>query len=87
MTGGFKTVYGMVKTLESVDGVGLGKPVYEESIITADILSGKVKGAIVSKIDQDDFPLTIVAAVLSLGRLGTGWSPQISPTKKKCRSS
>lgn len=45
VTGGFKTVGAMVHALETVDGVGLARPVCQEPRLAKDILDGKVKGA------------------------------------------
>ena len=62
ITGGFKTVGAMVKALNTVDGVGLARPVCEEPRLPNDILSGKVKGAIKQRLDDNNFGLTNVAA-------------------------
>ena len=62
VTGGFKTVGAMVEALDTVDGVGLGRPVCQEPRLCADILSGKVKGAIRQALDEQDFGITSVAA-------------------------
>ena len=62
VTGGFKTVGAMVKALDIVDGVGLARPVCQEPRLCADILSGKVKGAIKQRLDEQNFGLTNVAA-------------------------
>ena len=62
VTGGFKSVGAMVKALEIVDGVGLARPVCQEPRLCADILAGKVKGAIRQRLDEQDFGITSVAA-------------------------
>ncbi len=62
ITGGFKTVGAMVKALDTVDGVGLARPVCQEPRLCADILAGKVKGAIKQRLDEANFGLTNVAA-------------------------
>ena len=41
VTGGFKTVGAMVKALETVDGVGLARPVCQEFRFCSDVLAGK----------------------------------------------
>ena len=56
---------GMVKALDTVDGVGLARPVCQEFYFPKDILSGKVKGAIKQRLDDQNFGLTNVAAGLS----------------------
>lgn len=62
ITGGFKTVGAMVKALKTVNGVGLARPVCQEPRFCADILAGKIKGAIKQRIDENNFGLTNVAA-------------------------
>ena len=62
ITGGFKTVGAIVKALDTVDGVGLARPVCQEFRLCKDILDGKVKGAIQQRLDPNDFGLTNVAA-------------------------
>ncbi|XDG04628.1 hypothetical protein ABKA04_004243 [Annulohypoxylon sp. FPYF3050] len=46
LTGGFRTVGAMVKALEILDGIGLGRPAAQEPRLPNDILAGKVTGAI-----------------------------------------
>ena len=62
VTGDFKTVGAMVKALSTVDGVGLARPACEEPRLPNDILSGRVKGAIKQRLDDNNFWLTNVAA-------------------------
>ena len=62
VTGGLKTVGAMVKALDTVDGVGLARPVCQEPRLCADILSGKINGAIKQGMDEQNFGLTIAAA-------------------------
>ena len=75
ITGGFKTVGAMVNALNTVDGVGLARPVCQEPRLCADILSGKVKGAIKQLLDQDDTGLTIVAAGSQIRMIGKDFEP------------
>ena len=58
VTGGFRTIGGMVNALENIGGVGLGRPVCQEPDLPNKILSGKVKGAIEQNLDPNNFPLT-----------------------------
>lgn len=58
VTGGFRTVAGMVTALDGVDGVGLARPVCQEFDIAKKILNKQVKSAIDQKIDQSNFGLT-----------------------------
>jgi 2,4-dienoyl-CoA reductase-like NADH-dependent reductase (Old Yellow Enzyme family) len=54
VTGGFKTVGAMVKSLGAVDGIGLARPVCQEPHLCRDILEGKVKGAIKQRLDDSN---------------------------------
>jgi len=62
ITGGFKTTGGMVKALDTVDGIGLARPVCQEFYLPKKLLSGEVKGAIKQLLDEQNFGLTNVAA-------------------------
>jgi len=62
VTGGFKSAGAMVHALESVDGIGLARPVCQEPRLCKDIVNGKVKAAIKMRLDDDNFGLTNVAA-------------------------
>ena len=75
ITGGFKTAGAMVNALSTVDGVGLGRPVCQEPRLCADILSGKVKGAIQMRLDQSNFGLTNVAAGTQIRMIGKDEEP------------
>ena len=75
ITGGFKTVGAMVKALETVDGIGLARPVCQEFRFGKDILEGRVKGAIKQKIDQDNFGMTNLAAGTQIRQVGKDQEP------------
>lgn len=75
VTGGLKTVGAMVKTLDTVDGVGLARPVCQEPHLPKDILEGKVTGAIKMKLDDSDFGLTNVAAGTQIRQIGKDQEP------------
>ncbi|KAK3672417.1 hypothetical protein LTR78_007724 [Recurvomyces mirabilis] len=75
VTGGFKTVGAMVKALDTVDGVGLARPVCQEPHFGRDILSNKVKGAIKQRPDQNDFGITNVAAGTQIKQIGKDQEP------------
>ncbi|TPX12303.1 uncharacterized protein E0L32_006950 [Thyridium curvatum] len=53
-TGGFQTVGAMVKALEVVDGVGIGRAACQEPRLPLDILSGKVTGIMKYAIGEDE---------------------------------
>ena len=75
VTGGFKTSGAMVGALKSVNGVGMARPVCQEPHLPADILSGKVKGAIHLGLDENDFGLTNVAAGSQIRQIGEDEEP------------
>lgn len=75
ITGGFKTVGAMVNALHTVDGVGLARPVCQEPRLCADILSGKVSGAIKQRLDESNFGLTNVAAGSMIRQIGRDEEP------------
>jgi len=75
VTGGFKTLGAMVKALDTVDGVGLARPVCQEFHLPADLLEGKVKGAIKQGLDPQNFGLTYLAAGSQICRVGKDKEP------------
>ena len=75
ITGGFKTVQGMVDALKTVDGVGLARPVCQEFHLTKDMLEGKIEGAIDQKVDQANFGLTNVIAGSQIRQVGRDQEP------------
>ncbi|EXJ79587.1 oxidoreductase [Capronia epimyces CBS 606.96] len=75
VTGGFKTVAGMVNALQSVDGVGLGRPACQEPRIAKDILDGSITGALAQKLDPDNFGLTNIAGGSQIRQIGKGQEP------------
>jgi hypothetical protein len=75
ITGGLRTVGAMVKTLETVDGVGFARPVCQEFHFCKDILEGKITGAIDQKLDQNNFGLTNVAAGTQIRQVGKDEEP------------
>jgi len=75
VTGGFKTLGAMVKALDTVDGVGLARPVCQEFHLPADLLEGKVKGAIKQGLDPQNFGLTYLAAGSQIYMVGKDKEP------------
>lgn len=75
VTGGLRTVVGMVKALESVDGVGLARPVCQEPHLCKDILERKVDSVLDQKLDQQNFGLTNVAAGTQIRQMGKDQEP------------
>jgi hypothetical protein len=75
VTGGFKTVGAMVDALATIDGVGLGRPACQEPNLPKDILSGKVKGAIQTRLDENNFGLQVVAAGTQMQQISQDYNP------------
>lgn len=75
VTGGLKTVEGMVKALETVDGVGLGRSLCQEPNLCAHILSGQVRGALHQKLNMFDFGATAGAAGVQISQMGKQLQP------------
>lgn len=73
ITGGLKTVGGMVKALDIVDGVGLGRPACQEFGLPKDILEGKVTGAVKPAIDEGNISLSIIASGVQITQVGYGY--------------
>ncbi|KAF2165423.1 hypothetical protein M409DRAFT_24273 [Zasmidium cellare ATCC 36951] len=75
VTGGFKTIGGMAKAVERVDGVGLGRPLAQEPWLVKELLAGEINGAILQRQDESDYGLTNMVAGSQLRRLGAGQQP------------
>lgn len=75
ITGGFKTVGAMVNALNTVDGVGLARPICQEPRLCSAILKGGVKGAIKQRLDDNNFGLTNVAAGSQIRMIGKDQEP------------
>ncbi|KAI1207380.1 NADH:flavin oxidoreductase/NADH oxidase-like protein [Annulohypoxylon truncatum] len=76
LTGGFRTVGAMVKALEILDGVGLGRPATQEPRLPNDILAGKVTGAIRPRDEiLDDLPNYLAAAGAQIKQIADGREP------------
>lgn len=75
VTGGFKTLGGMLDALNTVDGVGVGRVVAQEFSLAKDLLSGSVSAAIDQKVNQDDFALTNTIAGSQIRQVGKGKEP------------
>lgn len=75
VTGGLRTVPGMVKALATVDGVGLARPVCQEPKLCRDMLSGRTDSALAQKLDQQNFGLTNIAAGTQIRQVGKDQEP------------
>lgn len=62
VVGGLRTVSAMVKALQTVHGVSLGRPAAQEFDFPKKVLEDGVKSAIEIKFDEEDFGLTNLTA-------------------------
>lgn len=75
VTGGLKTASAMVDALQTVDGVGLARPVCLEPELPKQIIKGEVAAAIDQLTDDNDFAITNVAAGTQIRQLGKDQQP------------
>jgi len=75
VTGGLKTASAMTDALQTVDGVGLARPVCLEPELPRQIISGEVDAAIDQLTDDNDFGITNVAAGTQIRQLGKDQQP------------
>jgi 2,4-dienoyl-CoA reductase-like NADH-dependent reductase (Old Yellow Enzyme family) len=75
VTGGLRSLDGMIKALQTVDGVGLARPVCQEPRIARDLLDGRITGAVEQRCDQDNFGLTNVIAGSQIRQIGKDQEP------------
>ncbi|ROV93134.1 hypothetical protein VSDG_07348 [Cytospora chrysosperma] len=76
ITGGLRTVGGMVAALDVVDGVGVARPATQEPSFAGDILSGRVTGAtrLLPPYDED-FGMSLLASASQIRVMGKGYEP------------
>ena len=86
LTGGFKTVGGMVKAMSFVDGIGLGRPVCQEPRLPRDILDGKVKGSTQLRFDENDFGTRLIAAGTHIQQMGKDHEPIDLSNEENCNA-
>lgn len=75
VTGGFKTVGAMVAALDTVDGVGLGRPAAQEFMLPKQILEGKIKGVKKMHIEDGDVVLGTIAAGTQMRQVSNDHEP------------
>ncbi|KAJ5716681.1 Aldolase-type TIM barrel [Penicillium malachiteum] len=75
VTGGFKTVEGMIGSLDTVDGVGLARSLCQDPRLCPHILSEQVKAALFQKLDFQDFSTTAGAAGVQIRQIGQNLQP------------
>ena len=75
ITGGLRTVGGMLRALETVDGIGLARPLCQEFDLCKKILEGRVTGSIVPKMELGEFWLALMAGNRTIREVGQGKEP------------
>ncbi|KAI9736040.1 MAG: hypothetical protein M1818_006216 [Claussenomyces sp. TS43310] len=86
VSGGFKSAGAMVRALDTVDGVGIGRAVCQEPILPKEILEGKVPGAVEQDLDENDFGITLAAAGAQIRQIGEGNEPIDLSVKENVKS-
>lgn len=64
-----------VQALDTVDGVGLARPLCQEPQLCKDMLENKVKGAILQEVDNYDYGLSMVIAGVQMRQIGKNYEP------------
>ncbi|WYZ42061.1 hypothetical protein EsH8_V_000956 [Colletotrichum jinshuiense] len=76
IVGGMRTVGAMVKALDVVDGVALGRPAAQEFRVTSDILEGRTAGVIRPvEMMENDFGFGLAAALAHIRQVSKGQEP------------
>ncbi|KAI0133976.1 NADH oxidase [Xylariales sp. AK1849] len=74
-TGGFKTVAGMVKTLEGVDGVGFARAATQETDFPKALLSGKASGVPKYAAEEDNVTIRLIGSAMQIRQISQGEEP------------
>ncbi|CAM1501195.1 Fc.00g103570.m01.CDS01 [Cosmosporella sp. VM-42] len=76
IAGGLRSVGAMVKALDVVDGVSIGRPAAAEPRLPSDIIEGRVQGAIKpTDAFENDFLMSMTVATAQISQLGRGFEP------------
>lgn len=75
LTGGLRTVGGMIRALETVDGIGLARPLVQEFDFCKRILDGEVTGSPIPKMELGEFWLALMAGNRAIREVGQGKEP------------
>jgi hypothetical protein len=65
----------MVGALNTVDGIGLGRPITEQPTLPSDILGGRIVRARDQALDMNDFNLTSVISMTQMVQIGDDQQP------------
>jgi hypothetical protein len=66
----------MVKALDVVDGVGLARALCAEPNLAKDIVEGRIRtGAVIQRIDRQDYGLTETVAGTQIRQMGSNQAP------------
>ncbi|KAF2662852.1 FMN-linked oxidoreductase [Lophiostoma macrostomum CBS 122681] len=75
VTGGFRTVGAMVEALNTIDGIGLGRPLCGEPNLVKDILAGRVSGVIQPALADADLALSITLGGVHIKQISKDHQP------------
>ncbi|KAK5052103.1 hypothetical protein LTR84_002907 [Exophiala bonariae] len=75
LTGGLRTVGGMIRALDTVDGIGLARPLVQEFDFCKKILNGEVTGSIIPNMELGEFWLALMAGNRTIREVGQGKEP------------
>jgi len=75
VTGGFKTVGGMIDALRTVDGIGIVRAACQEPRLPNSILNGNITGTIKRLLDDHHWGITTVAAGSQIKQIGKDEEP------------
>ncbi|KAF9766376.1 hypothetical protein IL306_001235 [Fusarium sp. DS 682] len=83
-SGGFRTALGMVKAIGTVDGIGLARPAAQEPMLSKDILTGNITGAIKPiSIFIENYHLALALTGGQLGQIAMGRDPPDSSDSER----
>lgn len=75
LTGGFKTSAAMLQSLQTVDAVGIARPLCLEPHLARELFTGRVNGALRQRIKETDFAFSSCVAGAQMSQLGRGTQP------------
>lgn len=74
-TGGFKTVAGMVRSLDIIDGVGIGRAACQEPRLPLEIQKRQILGVMKMVLEDDDMMKRLAAAVSQIKQIANDQEP------------